>query len=69
MGKIANSGNNRFSIVLTGGRSTIKLYKRLAKNKKIPWGNIDFFIGDERYVKENSKYSNINMCNKYLLNK
>ena len=27
-----------------------------------------FFIGDERFVKESSKNSNINMCKKYLLN-
>jgi len=66
---IADSGRGRFSFVLTGGESPIKLYKCLAKNKKIPWKKIDFFIGDERYVKENSKYSNICMCKKYLLNK
>ena len=69
MEKIGNSGKNRFSFVLTGGKSPIKLYKQLAKNKKIPWKKIDFFIGDERYVKKNSKYSNIWMCKKYLLNK
>ena len=67
--KIAAKGKSRFSFVLTGGKSPIKLYKRLAKNNKIPWKKIDFFIGDERYVKENSKYSNIWMCKKYLLNK
>ena len=60
---------SRFSFVLTGGNSPIKLYRHLAKNKNIPWKKIDFFIGDERYVKENSKFSNINMCKKYLLNK
>ena len=67
--KIADSGKGRFSFVLTGGNSPIRLYKHLAKDKKIPWKKIDFFIGDERYVKENSKYSNIWMCRKYLLNK
>ena len=67
--KITDKGKSRFSFVLTGGESPIKLYKCLAKNKKIPWKKIDFFIGDERYVKENSKYSNIWMCKKYLLNK
>ena len=67
--KIAAKGKSRFSFVLTGGKSPIKLYKRLAKNNKIPWGKIDFFIGDERYVKENSKHSNIKMCKKYLLDK
>ena len=69
MEKMDNSEKNRFSFVLTGGKSPIKLYKQLAKNKKIPWKKIDFFIGDERYVKENSKFSNIYMCKKYLLNK
>jgi len=60
---------SRFSFVLTGGNSPIKLYRHLARNKNIPWKKIDFFIGDERYVKENSKYSNIRMCRKYLLSK
>ena len=50
--KIADSGKGRFSFVLTGGNSPIRLYKHLAKDKKIPWKKIDFFIGDERYVKE-----------------
>ena len=67
--KIKNKKNKRFSLVLTGGKSPIKLYKYLAKNKNIDWKNIDFFISDERYVNEKSKYSNIRMCKKYLLNK
>ena len=67
--KIANRKKRRFSFVITGGSSPIKLYKQLAKNKLIPWKKIDFFISDERFVKENSRYSNINMCKKFLLNK
>ena len=67
--KIKNKERERFSFVLTGGNSPIKLYKNLAKEKNIPWKNIDFFLGDERCVKPNSKYSNINMCKKNLLNK
>ena len=47
----------RFSFVLTGGDSPIKLYKFLAKYKKINWKNVDFFIGDERFVKETLKNS------------
>ena len=61
--------SKRFSFVLTGGLSPIKLYKNLAKIKKINWENIDFFIGDERYVNERSKSSNLNLCKKYFLNK
>ncbi len=67
--KIKKKKGNRFSFVLTGGKSPINLYKELAKDKNINWKKIDFFIGDERFVKENSKNSNINMCKKYLINK
>ena len=67
--KINNKGKRRFSFVLTGGNSPIKLYKHLAKSRNINWEKIDFFIGDERYVKETSENSNIKMCKKYLLNK
>ena len=41
---------NRFSFVLTGGKSPIRLYNYLAKEKNIPWGKIDFFMGDERHT-------------------
>ena len=67
--KITKNKKKRFSFVMSGGNSPIKLYKSLAKNKFINWKKIDFFIGDERFVKESSKNSNINMCKKYLLNK
>jgi 6-phosphogluconolactonase len=65
--KLKNS--KRLSFVLTGGKSPIKLYKKLANTKKIDWKNVDFFIGDERYIKETSKNSNIKLCKKYLLNR
>ena len=67
--KIKKKKKGRFSFVLTGGDSPIKLYQKLSKIKNINWEKVDFFIGDERYVKENSKNSNIKMCKKYLLNK
>ena len=67
--KIKNQGKKRFSLVLAGGSSPIKLYKQLAKSKSINWKKIDFFISDERYVKESSKNSNIKMCKNYLLKK
>ena len=64
--KIRNNRKRRFSIVLAGGKSPINLYKSLSKNKNIPWRKIDFFISDERFVKQDSKHSNINMIKKYL---
>ena len=59
--------SKRFTFVLAGGKSPIKLYKKLSKTKEINWNKVDFFIGDERYVSEKSKYSNINLCKKYFL--
>ena len=67
--KIRNKEKKRFSFVLTGGTSPIKLYNHMARSENIPWKKIDFFIGDERYVNEASKNSNIKMCKKYLLDK
>ena len=67
--KLQNTKKRRFSFVLAGGKSPLKLYKYLSKNKKIDWKRIDFIICDERYVKENSKNSNIGMCKNNLLNK
>ena len=61
--------NKRFSFVLSGGKSPINLYKKLAKEKGINWKKIDFFISDERYVNKKSKFSNKNTCKKNLLDK
>tara|TARA_Y100000590_G_scaffold18327_1_gene21850 strand:- start:4748 stop:5428 length:681 start_codon:yes stop_codon:yes gene_type:complete len=67
--KIRNNRKSRFSFVLTGGNSPKNLYTTLSKTKNINWKKIDFFISDERYVNENSRNSNIGMCNKYLFKK
>ena len=48
--KIADKGKSRFSFVLTGGKSPIKLYKRLAKLKDIPWNKIDFLFVEILYI-------------------
>tara|TARA_B100000945_G_scaffold315978_1_gene316074 strand:- start:829 stop:1509 length:681 start_codon:yes stop_codon:yes gene_type:complete len=67
--KIKEKVRGRFSLVLTGGKSPIKLYRYLSLEQGIPWSKIDFFISDERCVNVKSKKSNINMCKKNLLNK
>ena len=53
--------NERFSFVLTGGKSPIKLYKKLAKSK-IDWSSVDLFWGDERHVSSKSKNSNYKLA-------
>ena len=52
---------NRFSLVLTGGSSPIKLYKKLALSN-IDWSCVDLFWGDERYVSHKSKDSNFKLA-------
>ena len=56
----------RFSFVLTGGESPIKLYRKLAKIN-IDWNKIDLFWGDERYVSHLSKNSNYNLAFKEFI--
>ncbi len=60
--------NERFSFVLTGGKSPIKLYQELAKSN-IDWSNIDLFWGDERYVSHMSKNSNYKLVYDELIKK
>ena len=60
--------NKRFSLVLTGGKSPVNLYRKLAKSK-IDWSNIDLFWGDERYVSQKSKNSNYKLVHDTLIKK
>ena len=58
---ISKKKNERFSFVLTGGKSPIKLYKKLAKSN-IDWSSVDLFWGDERHVSNRSKNSNYKLA-------
>ena len=58
----------RFSLVLTGGESPRKLYRKLAKIN-IDWNYVDLFWGDERYVPSSSKNSNFNLASNELIKK
>ena len=60
--------NKRFSLVLTGGESPRKLYRKLAKIN-IDWNYVDLFWGDERYVSHQSKNSNYYLAEKELIRK
>lgn len=62
--KLKNSA--QFSIVLSGGKSPVKLYKLLAR-QKLDWKKIHLFIGDERFVSLNHKESNYRMIKKNLI--
>ena len=56
----------RFSLVLTGGESPRKLYRKLAKIN-IDWNYVDLFWGDERYVPSTSKNSNFYLASNELI--
>ena len=56
----------RLSLVLTGGSSPKRLYKRLSQ-ANIDWSDIDIFWGDERFVSQRSKNSNFNLAKNLLL--
>jgi len=58
----------RLSLVLTGGKSPINLYRKLAI-KKIDWSNIDLFWGDERFVSKRSKNSNYKLAYETFIKK
>ena len=58
---ISKKKNERFSFVLTGGKSPVKLYKKLAKSK-IDWSSVDLFWADERHVSNKSKNSNYKLA-------
>lgn len=58
------SGQNRFDVALSGGRTPRKLFARLAKKyiNEIEWSRIHFWWGDERCVPPDSPESNYKMA-------
>ena len=65
---IKKKQKKRFSFVLTGGKSPINLYKKLAQIN-IDWNIIDLFWGDERYVSHLSRNSNYRLAFNELIKK
>lgn len=49
--------NKTANIVLSGGKSPLKLYKYMAR-QNFKWGNVKLSLLDERIVKNRSKFSN-----------
>ncbi len=58
----------RFAVALSGGKTPIDLYKRLAGSKKpLPWNKTHIFIVDERFVPFEHDQSNFLMIDQTLL--
>lgn len=68
--KKAVAAHGRFSVLLAGGETPRRTYQLLAKEpflSRIPWGNVDFFWGDERCVASDDPRSNLMMARTALL--
>jgi 6-phosphogluconolactonase len=70
--RVIASINNKgtFSVVLSGGNTPKLFFDALTKDesykKNIPWNEIQFFFGDERYVPADDVKSNYHMAYEHL---
>jgi 6-phosphogluconolactonase len=57
----------RFIVVLSGGNTPLKMYEHLTQHKDLPWQNVLFFFGDERFVPHDHADSNYKAAREKLL--
>src|SRR4051812_9495957 len=59
----------QFTVALAGGNTPRGLYRDIATRfgKKLPWSQIHFFWGDERYVAKDDSLSNFRLAREALL--
>ena len=61
-----------FSVVLAGGNTPKLFFDAVTSEyykKNIPWQQIQFFFGDERYVSSNDVNNNYHMAYEHLFSK
>ncbi len=56
-----------FTVALSGGKTPVDLYRKLASKHTLPWNKTDVFMVDERFVPYESKENNFRMINELLL--
>jgi len=71
LAKQAAAEGQRFRVALSGGSTPKMLYELLASDTNIfrtdvPWGNVDFFFGDERWVPHDHPDSNYKLADDFL---
>ena len=63
---------DRAAVCLTGGSSPQGLYRLLAEEpwrSRVPWDRVHWFMGDDRFVPENDRLSNMGMARKLFLDR
>lgn len=59
----------RCSVALCGGSTPKALYAQLASRDDMPWAQVHFFFGDDRYVPHDHSNSNFRMAEEVLFSK
>ena len=63
----AIKNNGYFSAALSGGKTPVPFYQKLAKKNLLPWDKTHVFIVDERFVPYESDENNYHMIQRTLL--
>lgn len=65
------AARGRCAFVLTGGRTPRRMYELLGERHRedVPWGQVDLFWGDERYVPHDHPQSNYLLAKTTLLDR
>jgi 6-phosphogluconolactonase len=67
--KEAVQKQGRCSVALCGGSTPQALYAQLALRSDVPWAQVHFFFGDDRYVPHDHPHSNYRMAQEVLFSK
>ncbi|HEX7004527.1 MAG TPA: 6-phosphogluconolactonase [Trueperaceae bacterium] len=59
----------RCFVALSGGRTPLALYRLLAQRRGLPWGQVELFWGDERFVPHDHPDSNAGALEDVLISK
>ena len=61
--------NGRFTVALSGGKTPVGFYQRLAKQPGLPWSQTHLFWVDERCIDSSSEESNYRLIRKIIINR
>jgi 6-phosphogluconolactonase len=56
-----------FRMVLSGGTTPVAAYRKLSRLSGLPWGCVELFLSDERFVPPDHHHSNYRMVRETLL--